>query len=215
MVRRFDKNESPWHHKDRFRHRALKMGSKWLGGGRFGSVYSHPKRDDVVLKVGPLTDGWLLWAAYCSLNPTNPHFLKVHRIRMYPKMGVYVAQIERLEDTVYGAGRKEGATVKQRLTFGRWYSVRLWFRGDNAFEDAAFKLICELEGAHLWSDLKKVLGFREKFGISADLHDENVMWRRGPGRGRTLVITDPFSSSSDKAAKELGFIATARRQLEE
>jgi hypothetical protein len=43
-------------------------GFEKLGSGCFSALFASKSRPDVAFKVGPLGDGWLIWAAYCQSN---------------------------------------------------------------------------------------------------------------------------------------------------
>lgn len=205
-----------YYQRDRIRHRLNKWaGRKVLGQGAFGTAFDH-KDPTKVIKVGPLNDGWLLWAAYCNLNAgRSPHLMRVYSIRRYEKHGIYVAVIERLQMTVYmGAGRGGSTECIYPELIG-WEALKYWFRGDSFSTPSQREMdrfIAAIKCDTLIPFLLPIKGFALDNGLGRDLHDENAMLRVRPDGTYDIVITDPFSSSSDEAAKKLATITQTSEQ---
>lgn len=177
-----------------------RLGGETLGSGCFGVAMSHPKDSTKVIKIGPLNDGWLIWAAYCLIKAgTSPHLMKVYSIKRYETQGIYVAVIERLKCEVNQIS--EAARVDWRL-------IRNGFNQgihDNATERGSYcdpvptRKVNEVLNKYGWASvlplLLEVQTFAKENGLARDLHGQNVMIREDG----TLVLTDPFSSSSPRA----------------
>lgn len=182
--------------------------SKELGSGAFGTAMTHPTDPTKVIKIGPIWDGWLIWAAYCQIKAgTSPHLLKVHSIRRYEKHGLYVAVIERLEQQIRDTPMQGEwrAAITAAFNCGvdpaRGSEPGTWFCkvGEQYFN----RVVTKYNWTSLWTMLADVKVFAEDNGLARDLHSGNAMLREDG----TVVVTDPFSDGSARAREALAAMA--------
>lgn len=187
---------------------ARRMGMTMLGSGFFSRVFNHPTDPTKVIKFGPLSDGWLVYAAWCEAQrgTSNPHLPVIHSIRRYEKHGIYMAVLERLATTVCAHKNRlwENCEYKDAEPWMNWRMVEAYMRhgthGDTYLEWQSFMSQADLTPV-FENTLRRLHAFATKHGLGRDLHDENAMLRRRPDGGLDLVITDPFSfSNGDRQA---------------
>jgi hypothetical protein len=188
-----------------------KQGNKLLGAGCFGSVFEHPTDSKRVIKYGPLSDGWVAFAAWVDAHKSlnNPHLPVIHSFTRFERGGYYRVEMERLETTVWAYTEE-----KPNNMFSDWENIaKCWFRYGTTTESDDWDAVRPKQWERLLNRIKcratlepvlhKLRDFAIRFDLSRDLHSENVMLRR-VGRKYQLVITDPFSfGEPDKAIAAL------------
>lgn len=187
-----------------------RMGMDILGQGFFSRVFPHPKDPTKVIKWGPLSDGWLVYAAWAEAQrgTSNPHLPVIHSIRRYEQHGIYCAVLERLDMTICQAKRKaaEAQDYKGADAWLSWHSVETYLRHgrDHVFTSDWQRLMSTGAFSPVFErTLERLRSFAMKHGLGRDLHDDNAMLRRRLDGGFDVVITDPFSFTHGKAQEAL------------
>jgi hypothetical protein len=196
---------------NRHRHtrRMQRWGFKFLGAGYYSAVFQHPKKANVVIKYGPLDDGWLVFAAWCEAqrSANNPHLPVIYSIKRYEKHGLYRAVMEKLDCTIGDAmsfsDPKPITTweaVRSRFNYGidaeasanfHWGSIRP--------EDWQEWLTTNKLAPIFEKTLARLRDFAVKHGLGRDLHAQNAMLRKREDGTFDLVLTDPFSDGNANA----------------
>jgi hypothetical protein len=149
-----------------------KLGFEQLGSGYFATVYGMPNCH-YAYKVGPLNDGWLLWAAFCRKHEST-YAPKIDHIKRFEENGFYIARMEKCKETYCHYSRRTNTASLHELV-GRGLEVTA--QGEEMFPGLT----------HFLSD---ATDFGYENSLKTDLHDDNAMLRFNG----ELVITDPFSS---------------------
>lgn len=191
------------------RHRITERMKRWkykfLGAGYYSAVFQHPRQAHLVIKYGPLDDGWLVFAAWCEAQRSsgNSHLPVIHSIKRYEKHGIYCAIMEKLDNTVSDEQRLNPDFLK-----GGWGLVRGRFNyGVAEYGDASGWSEVTLEAWTEWltvngmsqvfeDTLARLRKFAVKHGLGRDLHAANAMVRKRPDGTFDLVLTDPFSEGN-------------------
>jgi hypothetical protein len=116
-----------------------------------------------------------------------PHLPVIHSIKRYEKHGIYIAVMERLEETYRSRHESKGGHYT-------WDYVRDWFSHQR---DPS--VLHDLRLGHLIPFLTELSKFAGENGLDRDLHSSNVMYRADG----VLVITDPFSGNGTRASAKL------------
>ena len=183
-----------------FNRRLQKWGCKFIGGGAYGHVYSHPTHCDRVSKTGGYkSDGWPLFAMFAA-GCVNPHLPRIYSFQWVTDADgepvYYVAEVERLTYTITQARfTATDERIKARATL--LYDA-LCRCGDVAFTAKGLRACDENGAADLLDHMARL------FPISAwDLHSGNWMLR-GDG---TMVLTDPWSVSEHPSRLSFRMVA--------
>jgi hypothetical protein len=203
-----------WGYRDnidnRHRHtnRMQRWGFKFLGKGYFSAVFQHPRQSNLVIKYGPLDDGWLVFAAWCEAqrSTNNPHLPVIYSIKRYEKHGLYRAVMEKLDCTIGDAMATVGDDPKPLTT---WEAVRGRFNYgiESEAPDQYHWGPIKPEAWQEWltanklapifeKTLERLREFAVKHGLGRDLHGGNAMLRKHEDGTFDLVLTDPFSNGS-------------------
>jgi hypothetical protein len=202
------------------RHRITSRLKRWnfkfLGAGYYSAVFQHPKHENLVIKYGPLDDGWLVFAAWCEAqrSANNPHLPVIHSIKRYEKHGVYCAVMDKLDCTV------QSAMCGDTPALTTWEAPRKRFNYGIAEESGGW---CDIAQADwdAWlkanglsqvfeNTLARLRDFALKHGLGRDLHGGNAMLRKRPDGKFDVVLTDPFSDATrDMIPKALADISAA------
>lgn len=152
----------------------------YLASGHFSLVFSNNRDSSVVTKIGPLHDGWLMYAAYCMEHQTDRtevsmYGVNVRSIVRHQEHGFYVAVLDRCDMTV-------------RDRDDNCCNIFMDWR-ENVHSDLSISGLYAREYPGLSSFLAGLAVYSRRNNLTIDLHSENAMFRRDG----TLCITDPFS----------------------
>lgn len=189
------------------RHRITERLKRWnfnfLGAGYYSAVFTHPRDPKLVIKFGPLDDGWLVYAAWCEAQrgTNNPHLPVIHKIRRYEKHGVYYAVLERLDMTIADAFHSGSPVVTTWNPVRQRFNDGLIHEGGTGWDElsaAAWAAwLAENKMSLVFEDLLcRLRQFAIKHGLGRDLHRGNAMLRKRVDGGVDIVITDPFSEGN-------------------
>lgn len=200
--------------RDRIRDRMMRWKYTFLGAGYYSAVFQHPRNPDRVIKLGPLDDGWLAYAAWCEAQRSsgNPHLPIIHSIRRYEKHGLFIAVMERLDQTVGNAmcslspPLTSFEQIRERFNYGLDIEGDHWCAVESV--DWAKYLTANNLSEVFENTLSRLRKFAMKHGLGRDLHAQNAMIRKHPDGHIDVVITDPFSDG--EAAKLDDALADAR-----
>jgi hypothetical protein len=174
-----------------------------IGSGHFSRVYKHPSDPKKCIKVGPLNDGWLIYASYVGvLSKTHPsiHLPVIHNIERHEEDGKYIAVMERLDMTALAEKSKALPGFPNWDLVGNAYnSGQISFLEENPIVKALKERDMSMEDIEKFIFiLKKIYTFGVDNDIEQDLHDENAMIRIDENGNHVLVITDPYSYNRKK-----------------
>src|SRR5439155_7557010 len=82
-----------------------------LGNGTWAIVYAYK---DYALKIGDINDNWLVWADFVMNSAPAPWLPVIHHVRRFPKQGLYLALMERLDGTAWQLYSKRGCPYYYR-----------------------------------------------------------------------------------------------------
>lgn len=150
-----------------------KKGFARIGSGAYGTVLMHPKGTRVIKVVHrPQYDGWPHYVKWATDTGYAGTFAP--KVFSYKNIGKFaVATMEKLDQTVSEAGHKSDVWAKYHLF-------------EHAGSNELLKMLADLAEPGL---AKFSEDFAAKFRYANDLHEGNVMSRKGQ-----VVITDPMSS---------------------
>ena len=166
--------------------------AEFIGGGAYADVHTDPDDPHMVYKRTPHFDPYnqyLDWIVTNKASQRNPFFPRVYEKRDTEHNRHL--QIEKLTSHKT-LSSKELAVMSERL-LGR--SVETFSEFADYIDEAAginTKLIDELKDPLFKEALRAIAWLSNEHGSSVDIHDDNVMIRRGP-TGPQLVITDPLA----------------------
>ena len=196
--------------------------SEHVGGGSYGDAWGNPSRtpqDIRKLSNKPRhrdgIDGFYFYMLELENHSdnTNPYFPRIRQAKIYIEPAkiakndkiTYSVQMERLPNVIGNINSKEEEAVMTRL-FGENVEVVNKLL-DEMSHPYGQKLLTVIQNAIknptntmntvlVDDEFKRAAAFirevSEKYNLGYDLHDDNIMLRRGPS-GIHLVITDPLS----------------------
>ncbi len=186
----------------RITNRMRRWGFKFLGAGDYSAVFQHPKDERLVIKYGPLDDGWLVFAAWCEAqrSANNPHLPVIHSIKRYERQGLYCAIMDKLDVTIAHAMCGDGPLPittwdppRRRFNYGVSPSSD-WCAVDQ--QDWSDWLTDNKLSSLFEKTLARLMEFAIKHGLGRDLHGGNAMLRKHPDGTFDIVLTDPFSEGN-------------------
>lgn len=148
---------------------------KELGNGYFSTVFQHPTREDVAVKVVAGDTQYLRFLRFASKYPKNPYLPKIYSVTKHVSSGssYYIVMMEKLRKLPYQKYRKWRVKLKTGNTLAQ-------------FSHKLRELSKTCEDKHL----REIFKFLYRNQFYFDLHGGNVMQR-----GDQLVIVDPMADA--------------------
>jgi len=155
--------------------KSKKFKQRVCGSGSFATVFYHPTRPDLVVKVADMDDAYEKWVEFSMKRWHNPYLPKIAYHQKFKVVG---------DKSFYTVTILEKLSKIPEAKFDAVLDRH--FEGCYPDSIAGFKeLSAMMECEYLTEIWKKIAKLKSKKGFEVDFHDGNIMMR-----GNRVVFTD-------------------------